>query len=703
MIAGEGEDAKSVGRPPQRRPQAERADWRSAAAGRRAEAAARRSAAASCRTAAAVAATRPPAPDGRSGTRIFASPLARRIAKEAGLDLGAIAGSGPHGRIVERDVEAAMAGGAAKAAPGRRRRPRRCRRAEGSGRRAGAVGRAVRKLFEPGSFEEVPHDGMRKTIARRLAEAKQTIPHFYLTVDCEIDALLALREQINAAAPKDKDGKPAYKVSVNDMVIKALALALMRVPDANVTWTEGAMLKHKHADVGVAVSIPGGLITPDHPQGRDKTLSAISNEMKDFAARARARKLKPEEYQGGTSAVSNLGMFGIKNFAAVINPPHATILAVGAGEQRVVREAASVGGGDGHERHALDRPPRRRRRARRRADRRVQAADRKPDGDAGLGIPRSAIQPAGSSGCHLLRPEQADACSSRGRPDGSSMADSYDVIIIGGGPGRLRRRHPRGAARPQDGGRGARASRRHLPQLGLHSHQGAAAVGRDLPLPAASQGLRAEARGHDDGFDTAAVVKRSRGVSAQLNGGVGFLLKKNKVDVIWGEAVIAKPGEVKVGASTKPRCSPPTPRPRARSGAGTYQAKHIIIATGARPRVLPGIEPDKKLIWTYFEAMVPEAMPKSLIVMGSGAIGIEFASFYRTMGAEVTVVEVLPQILPVEDAEIAAPRPQALREAGHQDPDRRQGDQGREGRQRRHSAIVDGKGGKTQTIDGRAR
>ena len=176
---------------------------------------------------------------------------------------------------------------------------------------------------------------MRKVIARRLTEAKSTIPHFYLTIDCELDALLALREQINKAAPVS-DGKPAYKLSVNDLVIKALALSLRAVPDANVTWTDGAMLKHKHADIGVAVSIPGGLITPVIRDACHKPVSVISNEMKDLAARARNRKLKPEEYQGGSSAVSNLGMFGIKDFAAVINPPHATILAVGAGEKRVV-------------------------------------------------------------------------------------------------------------------------------------------------------------------------------------------------------------------------------------------------------------------------------------------------------------------------------------------------------------------------------
>jgi len=180
---------------------------------------------------------------------------------------------------------------------------------------------------------------MRRTIARRLVEAKTTIPHFYLTIDCELDALLALRKQLNEAAPATKTEKgevPAYKLSVNDMIIKAFAVALKAVPEANVSWTEAAMVRHRHADVGVAVSIPGGLITPIVRRAEEKSLSAISNEMKDLAGRARARKLKPEEYQGGTTAVSNLGMFGVKDFAAVINPPHATILAVGTGEQRAV-------------------------------------------------------------------------------------------------------------------------------------------------------------------------------------------------------------------------------------------------------------------------------------------------------------------------------------------------------------------------------
>jgi pyruvate dehydrogenase E2 component (dihydrolipoamide acetyltransferase) len=177
---------------------------------------------------------------------------------------------------------------------------------------------------------------MRKTIARRLTESKQTIPHFYMTVDVELDALLALREQINAGAPKDKDGKPSFKLSVNDFVIKALALALQRVPDANAVWAEDRILKLKSSDVGVAVAVEGGLFTPVIRNADAKTLSAISNEMKDLAARARARKLKPQEYQGGSTAISNLGMYGIKDFQAVINPPHGSILAVGAGEQRVI-------------------------------------------------------------------------------------------------------------------------------------------------------------------------------------------------------------------------------------------------------------------------------------------------------------------------------------------------------------------------------
>ncbi|WP_454849356.1 pyruvate dehydrogenase complex dihydrolipoamide acetyltransferase [Rhizobium binxianense] len=272
-----------------------------------------------------------PAAAPAGGNRVFSSPLARRLAKEAGIDLSAVAGSGPHGRVVKSDIEAAVAGGGAKAAPAAA--PQAAAPAPALAK--GASEEAVLKLFEPGSYELVPHDGMRKTIAKRLVESKQTIPHFYVTVDCELDALLALRAQLNDAAPR-KDGAPAYKLSVNDMVIKAMALALRDVPDANVSWTENNMVRHKHADVGVAVSIPGGLITPIVRKAEEKTLSVISNEMRDLGKRAKDRKLKPEEYQGGTTSVSNMGMMGVKEFSAVINPPHATILAVGAGEQRVI-------------------------------------------------------------------------------------------------------------------------------------------------------------------------------------------------------------------------------------------------------------------------------------------------------------------------------------------------------------------------------
>ena len=279
-------------------------------------------------------ASQPAAPtDGQRANRVFASPLARRLAKEAGIDVARISGSGPHGRVVARDVEAARSG-----AP---------LRAPAAAPQVAAPVQApsdeqIRALYAPGSYEVVPHDNMRKIIARRLTEAKQTIPHFYLTVDCRIGKLLAAREEVNSSAPKDKDGKPAWKLSVNDFVIKAMALALQHVPEANVTWTEGGMLKHKNSDVGVAVAIPGGLMTPVIRKAETKSLSTISNEMRDLAARARARRLKPEEYQGGATAISNLGMYGIRDFAAVINPPHATILAVGAGEERAVASNGKI-------------------------------------------------------------------------------------------------------------------------------------------------------------------------------------------------------------------------------------------------------------------------------------------------------------------------------------------------------------------------
>jgi len=337
VLAAEGEDASAAAKggdaPAKAAPEKTEAAKPEAA-----KAEAPKAAAAEPQKAAAPAtngAAAPAAKSEASGDRAFASPLARRIAKDAGVDVAGIAGTGPHGRVVKADVEAAIAGGGAKAAT-----EAKAPAPAGAAPAPKAMSDdAVLKLFAEGTYELVPHDNMRKVIARRLVEAKTTIPHFYLTLDCELDALLALRAQLNLAAPMRKTEKgdvPAYKLSVNDLIIKAMALALRDVPTANVSWTEQNMVQHKHADVGVAVSIPGGLITPIVRKADEKTLSVISNEMKDLAKRARDRKLKPEEFQGGTTAVSNLGMFGIKDFAAVINPPHATILAIGAGEERAV-------------------------------------------------------------------------------------------------------------------------------------------------------------------------------------------------------------------------------------------------------------------------------------------------------------------------------------------------------------------------------
>ncbi|MDB5609340.1 MAG: branched-chain alpha-keto acid dehydrogenase subunit [Bradyrhizobium sp.] len=335
VLAGDGEDVKSAGAgaaAPQ--PKAEPKTEAKPETKLEAKAETPKQEAAPAPAKAPASASAPPAqakqaaPQANGHDRTFSSPLARRLAKEAGIELGRINGTGPHGRIIARDVEEAKSGKGLKApaaAP------------------AGAPSippsmsdKQILALFEPGSYEVIPHDGMRRTIAQRLTASVQTVPHFYLTMDCNIGKLVEAREEINAAAPKDKDGKPAYKLSVNDFVIKALAIALQRIPNANVSWTEGGMLRHKHSDVGVAVAMPGGLITPIIRKAETKPISVISAEMKDFAARARARKLKPEEYQGGTTAVSNLGMYGIKDFTAVINPPHATILAVGTGEERAI-------------------------------------------------------------------------------------------------------------------------------------------------------------------------------------------------------------------------------------------------------------------------------------------------------------------------------------------------------------------------------
>ncbi len=257
---------------------------------------------------------------------VTVTPLARRLASEAGIDLSRLRGSGPHGRIVARDVESAP----------RPVAPHLARAALTEGPSADQV----KTFYDPASYEEVPLDGMRRTIAARLTQATQTIPHFYLTADIVIDRLKALREEANTAVPKGRDGNPLFKLSLNDFIIRALALALQRVPAANAVWAGDRILRFKHSDVGVAVALDGGLIAPVIRSAELKSPSAISMEVKDLAARARERKLKPQDYQGGSSAVSNLGMYGVREFTAIINPPHATILAVGAARRQAIETAA---------------------------------------------------------------------------------------------------------------------------------------------------------------------------------------------------------------------------------------------------------------------------------------------------------------------------------------------------------------------------
>jgi pyruvate dehydrogenase E2 component (dihydrolipoamide acetyltransferase) len=288
-------------------------------------------------TAAAEAPAPASAPPTTAGERIAASPLAKRMARQAGLDLASLRGSGPHGRVIKRDIEAALAGGApvapvsgpAPAAPAAA--PPTPAAALAS---AGGLSAAQLADMLGMAYELQPLSSMRKTIARRLTEAKQTVPHFYLTVDCEIDELLRVRKELNGRFEDTK-------ISVNDFVIRASALALKQVPGANASFDPSGILLYQHADVSVAVATPGGLITPIVKAAETKGLAAISAEMKDLAARARDGKLKPEEYQGGTFSVSNLGMFGVREFAAIINPPQGSILAVGAGQQRpVVKDGA---------------------------------------------------------------------------------------------------------------------------------------------------------------------------------------------------------------------------------------------------------------------------------------------------------------------------------------------------------------------------
>jgi pyruvate dehydrogenase E2 component (dihydrolipoamide acetyltransferase) len=252
---------------------------------------------------------------------VTVTPLARRLAAESGIDLDAVRGSGPHGRIFARDLATAV------------QRPRAAAPASLPG---STTAQQVKALYAPGSYEEVALDNMRATIAARLVEAKQAIPHFYLTADVDTDALLRLRDDANAAAPRSRDGTPLFRLSLNDIIVKAWAAALQRVPAGNAVWAGDRILRLAHSDIGVAVAVEGGLYTPIVRQAEAKTLSTISAEIRDLSARARARRLKPQEYQGGSSVVSNLGMYGIREFAAIINPPHATVLAVGAARRQPV-------------------------------------------------------------------------------------------------------------------------------------------------------------------------------------------------------------------------------------------------------------------------------------------------------------------------------------------------------------------------------
>ena len=268
--------------------------------------------------------------------RLFASPLAKRIAERDGVDIASVHGSGPRGRIVKADVEAAAKGGVPKPAPPREEQTP-AKPVAAPEAHAVSAGLAplpdARLFYKPGEYEAVPNDSMRKAIARRLTSAKSLIPHYYLTIDCDIGALMALRARLNEKSPK---AEGAYKLSINDFVIKAAAMALIKHPDVNASWTEAAILKHKHADIGIAVDLNPGLITPIVFGSEAKGLIEISNEIKSLAERAKAKKLKPQEYEGGAFSISNLGMFGIKEFTAIINPPQSAILAVGAGEERAV-------------------------------------------------------------------------------------------------------------------------------------------------------------------------------------------------------------------------------------------------------------------------------------------------------------------------------------------------------------------------------
>ena len=333
VLLGEGEDP-SAAPPPAPKPAAPAKPSAPAAA----PIAAEPSAAAPARPAQAAASAAPAAPPAPArpakGDRLFASPLARRMAADAGLDLKAISGSGPHGRIVKADVETAKSRGPSP-------QPAAVPAAAKVAAPAPAPAQAAAAVAGGIAHHVVPHTSMRRAIARRLTESNQQVPHFYLTLDCEIDSLLKLRADLNGKSPEKGDG--AYKLSVNDFVIRAAAAALRKVPAANAAWSEEGIVMFDAVDISVAVAIPGGLITPIIRNADSKGLAAISTEMKSLAAKAREGKLKLEEFQGGTFSISNLGMYGIKDFAAVINPPQGAILAVGAGEQRPVVKAGALG------------------------------------------------------------------------------------------------------------------------------------------------------------------------------------------------------------------------------------------------------------------------------------------------------------------------------------------------------------------------
>ncbi len=262
------------------------------------------------------------------GKRVFASPLARRLAKDAGIDVSALVGSGPKGRVIKADVEKAKKDGVPQKSA--------------SGAAAAPAAMDPSGLYEEGTFEVVKNDGMRKTVAARLSEVQSTVPQFFITADIRVEQLMKARAEINAAAPKGEDGKPEYKLSINDFVMKAWALALQQVPEANCTWAGDSIYYHKVSDVAVAVAVPGGLFTPVVRRCETKTLRQISEEVKDLAKRAKTKKLAPHEYVGGSTAVSNLGMYGVKHFTSIVNPPHGTIISIGAGEERAYPENGEI-------------------------------------------------------------------------------------------------------------------------------------------------------------------------------------------------------------------------------------------------------------------------------------------------------------------------------------------------------------------------